>query len=86
MQPPTPSSSDSRFTKMAKGLARDIEAEQRSMWGAALREADGDVRSERKDVETSLCCAVDCVRVEYDRVRARRRELDLLSKKKMKTW
>lgn len=43
VQPPTPSSSDSRFTKMAKGLARDIEAEQRSMWGAALREADGDV-------------------------------------------
>ncbi|KZP31422.1 hypothetical protein FIBSPDRAFT_849381 [Athelia psychrophila] len=43
VQPPTPGSSDSRFTKMAKGLARDIEAEQRSMWGAALREAEGEV-------------------------------------------
>lgn len=28
---------------MAKGLAKDIEAEQRNMWGAALREGEGEV-------------------------------------------
>ena len=40
VQPPTPSTVGSKFTKMAKGLARDIEAEQRSIWGAAIRDGD----------------------------------------------
>ncbi|KIM72446.1 hypothetical protein PILCRDRAFT_829734 [Piloderma croceum F 1598] len=33
VQLPTPSTVGSKFTKMAKGLARDIEAEQRVIWG-----------------------------------------------------
>lgn len=37
VQPPTPSTGGSRFTKMARGLARDIEAEQRSLWSEAIR-------------------------------------------------
>lgn len=40
VQPPTPSTVGSKFTKMAKGLARDIEAEQRGIWGAAIRDGD----------------------------------------------
>jgi hypothetical protein len=40
VQPPTPSTVGSKFTRMAKGLARDIEAEQRGIWGAAIRDGD----------------------------------------------
>lgn len=36
IQPPTPSSTGSRFTKMARGLAKDIEAEQKSIWSEAV--------------------------------------------------
>ena len=42
VQPPTPSTAGSKFTKMARGLARDIEAEQRRVWGAAIRHGDED--------------------------------------------
>lgn len=42
VQPPTPSTAGSKFTKMARGLARDIEAEQRRIWGAAVKRGDGD--------------------------------------------
>lgn len=37
VQPPTPSTGRSQFTKMARGLARDIEAEQMSLWSEAIR-------------------------------------------------
>ena len=45
VQPPTPSTAGSKFTKMARGLARDIEAEQRTIWGTAIRHGNdnGDV-------------------------------------------
>ncbi|KII90515.1 hypothetical protein PLICRDRAFT_39079 [Plicaturopsis crispa FD-325 SS-3] len=39
VQPPTPSTAGSKFTKMARGLAREIEAEQ-SQWGARNDAAD----------------------------------------------
>jgi hypothetical protein len=41
VQPPTPSTGGSRFTKMARGLARDIEAEQKSLWSEAVRGSAG---------------------------------------------
>lgn len=41
VQPPTPSSAGSRFTKMARGLAKDIEAEQKSIWSEGIRSGAG---------------------------------------------
>lgn len=39
LRPPTPSAADSNFTRLAKGLAREIEAEQ-SRWHAPLEVED----------------------------------------------
>lgn len=37
IQPPTPSSIGSQFTKMARGLAKSIEEEQRNIWSEAIK-------------------------------------------------
>jgi hypothetical protein len=47
LQPPTPSSAGSQFTKIAKGLAREIEAEQ-SRWDIDVSSGNGAENSWRK--------------------------------------
>jgi hypothetical protein len=45
VKPTTPSTAGSKFTKMARGLARDIEDEQKIMWAAAVRNGGGEANS-----------------------------------------